>query len=84
MNNKRSQFTTMNDKKGHNVVNDIEQLCYWNACLLHRSADIKYVYVTTRLAIKLQGYRVPLTVLNESDYHEGHEGLLWKIKCSTS
>ena len=30
-NNKRSQFSIMNyivkDKKGHNIVNDIEQLC---------------------------------------------------------
>ena len=71
-----SQFTvmndSMNDKKGHNIVNDIEQLCYSNACSLHVSTDIKYVYLPTRLAISCKAIVFhPLTVLNESDLPRG-------------
>ena len=49
----------MNQKKDHNIVNDIEQLCYRNACLLHVSADIKYVYVPARLAISCKAIVFP-------------------------
>ena len=62
-NNKTSQFTVtndiMNDKMDHNIVNEIEQLCYRNACLLHVSTDIKYVYVPARLAISCKAIVFP-------------------------